>query len=210
MLASFACMVIYGNAQVQINAFAGPQLSSSKYTVNGVKQPSTSKTGFHLGAGMKIPFENHLYFSPSLFYSMKGYKVKFNQRAYPPDTTAIDNTTTIHTVELALLLQYDFSMQPNHFFLKAGPSLDFQLSGKEKFTKYNGTVVDRKMPFSYGDYGHYAASLVLQLGYETGSGFLIAAGYTHGMGSINNADYGPRIRHRVYGLTLGKLLVTKK
>ena len=57
------------------------------------------------------------------------------QQAFPPDTAAIDNNTTIHTFELASLLQYNLGKQPYHFFIKAGPSLDFQLFGKEKFTK---------------------------------------------------------------------------
>ncbi|MEI9808721.1 MAG: hypothetical protein WDO16_13155 [Bacteroidota bacterium] len=46
---------------------------------------------------------------------------------------AADNNTSIHTFELAFLLQYDLGKNPQHFFIKAGPSLDFQLAGKEKF-----------------------------------------------------------------------------
>ena len=58
--------------------------------------------------------------------------MKFNRYAFPPDTLATDNNTSIHTFELAFLLQFDLGKRHGHFFIKAGPSLDFQLAGKEK------------------------------------------------------------------------------
>ena len=64
---------------------------------------------------------------------MKGYKVKLANPAFPPDILAVDNNTTFHTLELAILLQYDFSSSPGHAFIKLGPSIDFQLFGKETF-----------------------------------------------------------------------------
>lgn len=191
-------------AQPVLGIFAGPQMSSSKYTVDGVKQPNTYKYGFHAGAELKVPFDNNLYFTPRAFYSLKGYKVTLNQRAFPPDTTAVNNNTTIHTFELAALLQYDFGKQPSVFFIRFGPSLDFQLFGREKFMKANGTTVEKDMTFDFVNYGRYGANMLLQFGYETRSGFTIAAQYTQGMGSINNADGGPHIRHRVFGISLGK------
>ena len=80
--------------------------------------PTSNKYGFHLGANLKVPFENKLYFAPAVFYSLKGYKVKFNQPSVLPDSLAVDNNTTIHTFELAALFQYDFTSNPNHFFVK--------------------------------------------------------------------------------------------
>lgn len=61
-----------------------------------------------------------------------------------------------------------------------------------------------------GDYGYFGGNLLLQLGYETKSGVFISVQYTHGAASINNEDGGPKIRHRVYGLTIGKFLNRKK
>jgi hypothetical protein len=193
------------SAHSKFGIFAGPQLSTSRYLIEGTKQPTSGKPGFQLGATYLIPVEGKLYFAPAIFYSLKGYKVKFNKQAFPPDTAAIDNNTTIHTVELAALLQYNFSSKENHFFVKAGPSLDFQLFGKEKFTKKNNTTVDRSMVFNFTHYGHYGASFLFQFGYTTNSGITIFSQYTHGLGNLNNADGGPFIRHRVYGISIGKL-----
>jgi hypothetical protein len=66
------------------------------------------------------------------------------------------------------------------------------------------------MPFGFDKYGHYGANLLLQFGYETKNGFSVSALYGHGIGSINNADYGPAIRHRAFGLSIGKYLNTGK
>ncbi len=197
-------------AQNRIAIFAGPQATSSKYTVNGNLQKNTYKYGFQAGALMKVPFEEKLFFVPAAFYSMKGYKVKFTDFSFPPDVNAIDNNTTIHCFELAALLQFDFGNKPSHFYFKGGPSLDFQLFGKEKFNLKNGSSVSQKMKWSNGDYGRYSANFHAQLGYETRSGFIVFAQYSYGATSINNADFGPRIRHRVFGISIGKYLKRDK
>lgn len=197
------CVTLTSYSQVQFSVFAGPQYSSANYKVHNVKQNTTGKIGGQLGMGMKVPFESRLFFTPSIFYSLKGYKVKYSEFAYPPDPSAQDNNTTFHTVEVAAMLQYDFSNHPNHFFFGAGPSLDFQVFGKEEFTTPNETV-NRNIPFGYDKYGHYAANALFRFGYEMESGLFIFGQYTYGLASINNADYGPDIRHQVVGITIGK------
>lgn len=193
-------------AQVKTAFFAGPQISTVKYTVQNKKQDHGNKYGFVAGATVKVPFDNKLYFAPAVFYSMKGYKVTLDRAAAPPDTLATDNDTRIHTFELAALLQYDFSQQPGHFFVKLGPSLDIQLFGKEKFNRSNQTTIEQDMVFSFTRYGRYAANLIMQFGYETKTGILLWGQYGHGIGSMNNADFGPKIWHRTYSISFGKYL----
>lgn len=208
------CTTLFTTLQVagqnQLAVIAGPQATSSKYVVLGKDQKNTMKYGFQAGVTMKVPFESRLFFAPAAFYSMKGYKVKFTEFAAPPDINAIDNNTTIHSFELAALLQYDFGSNPSHFFIKGGPSLDFQLFGKETFNLKNGSSISRNMTWGPADYGRYSANLLAQIGYESNSGFLIFAQYSFGATSINNADFGPSIRHRVYGISIGKYLKKKK
>lgn len=204
-------ITLIANSQFDVGIFAGPQATGARYTILNQKQKNDLKYGFQAGVGLKVPFENKLFFAPAGFYSLKGYKVTLTQFVYPPDTAAINNNTTIHTFELAALLQYDFSSNPSHLFIKAGPSLDFHLFGKESFNLKNGSSVNRSMKYSAdGDYGHFSANMLAQIGYETGSGFFIFAQYTHGMASTNNEDKGPKIRHRAYGISIGKYLNRKK
>lgn len=196
-------------AQNQLAIFAGPQTSIAKYTVLGKEQKTDYKYGFQAGVLMKVPFEGRIYFAPAAFYNMKGYKVNFTQYAAPPSLDAADNNTTIHCFELAALLQVDLGSKPNHFFFKGGPTLDFQLFGKEKFNLKSGGSVSRNMTWSPSDYGRYAANLLAQFGYETSS-FYISAHYSFGATSINNSDYGPNIRNRAFGLSFGTYLKRKK
>lgn len=203
---------LFANSQDHpvFNIFAGPQATTVNYSIAGKKQETDMKIGFQAGIGMKVQVENRLYFAPAVYYSMKGYKVNYNRFNSLPDTNATNNNTTIHTFESAALLQYDFSANASHFYFKAGPGLDFQLFGNEKFDKMPSGSVDRKMKFSYGDYGHFSANAIAQLGYESNGGLIIFAQYTHGLASINNFDGGPQIKHRVFGISIGKYLNRKK
>ena len=207
----FATFISTDNySQPSWNIFGGPQITGVHYTIGGSKQDMSFKPGFQIGLGCKVPFENQLSFSPVIFYSLKGYKVKLNTFIFPPDSTAVDNNTTIHTIEVGGLLQFDFSMRPNHFYIKAGPSLDFQIFGNEKYKKISGETIDHKMSYGYGEYGRYAASLITQFGYASKQGLFLFVQYTHGFTNLSNADIGPQIQHRAYGLSVGKFFGSKK
>jgi hypothetical protein len=193
-------------SQVKVGIFGGPQVTSAKYKIQGDDQPTETKYGAQFGAMMKVPFENNLYFAPAIYYSLKGYHVTLNKPAFPPSDKAINNDTRIHTIETAAMLQYDFSKRPSHFFIKSGFALDLVVSGKEKFDILPRGTVNRNMKFSFGDYGLVSASANFPFGYETAHGLIIFAHYAHGIGSMNNADFGPRIFHRIAGISLGYYL----
>jgi hypothetical protein len=159
------------------------------------------------GIALKIPFENRLYFFPSVSYSLKGYEVVLKDPASPPTELALNNNTTLHTIEIAPLFQIDFSSRPAHSFIRFGPAVDLVMGGRERFDTLDlmgvRRTMNRAMPFSYSDYGRFTASANVHLGYETGRGLQVYAFYHHGLGSLNNADAGPNILHRVVGLAVG-------
>jgi hypothetical protein len=202
-------IVLISNAQVRIAAYAGPQATSARYMVNEKKQPTSAKFGLMAGASAKVPFDNQLYFFPSIYYSLKGYKVELNDPAFPPTQFAKNNNTTLHTLAIAPLFQVDLTKNLSHPFIRFGPSVDFAFSGREQFdtVSRNGVTgaVDRPMVFSFGDYGRITAQAIIHLGYQTESGLMIFGFYEHGIGSLNNADYGPRILHRIAGISVGWL-----
>ena len=202
------CLVILFNtpvfSQVTYGIFGGPQLTTAKYKVQDVHQPTEFKLGAQLGATMKIPFDNRLYFGPAIYYSMKGYKVKLNKPSFPPAESAINNETTLHTLEIAPLLHLDFSNQPNHFFVKFGPAIDIAFSGKEKFDTLGGSApIERSMHFAYTEYGRFTAQAIVHFGYETEKGLFAFLHYAEGLGGLNNADDGPVIKHRIVGISVG-------
>jgi len=197
-------------SQNRVAIFAGPQASTANYSIQNQKQDTKMKYGFNAGVAMKVPFDGFLYFAPAAFYSMKGYDVTYNLYNSLPDINATDNSTRFHSFEIAALLQFDLSPNPNHIFIKAGPSLDFMISATEKFNLISGGSVSRTMKFGPGEYGRYSANLLAQLGYETANGFLIFAQFTHSPANLSNRDGGPSIKHKVFGLSVGKYFNNKK
>lgn len=199
---------------LQLNAqptlFAGPQLTSAQYSIRGVEQKTDSKIGFSAGVGLKTLIEGPVYFTPQLFYSRKGYKVVFDRPAAPPDSGAVNNNTALHAVELAPLVQVNFSRQPSHVFLRFGPSFEVNVSGSESFDSTNGRRANRKMPFSFSDYSFVTLSVNGQLGYQHQSGLTAFAYYNLGVSSLNNSDFGPSIYHRVAGVAVGYRLGKKR
>ncbi len=200
---------LIGQGQAEFGIFAGPQITSARYTTPEInlgktKQNTNMKYGFQAGATARMQFEGKFYFSPAVFYSMKGFKVDFSRPSVPPDSAAVDNDLTIHTFEIAPLFQYNFSDNDGHFFIKAGPSFDIQMTGREKFNLSTGGSVSRKMKFSFNDYGYLGANLLFHFGYETGGGLIIFAHFTHGIVCIINTDSGPRAWHRAAGISIGK------
>lgn len=204
LVLSFLVAGVSARSQVNFLAFAGAHGSSAQYFVKGQRQDVSYKPGGIAGLGVKIPFENKLFFSPAVFYSLKGYKVDYTRFSETPRLDAVANNTTMHAIEAAFLFQFDFSAKPGHFFIKAGPTLEMYVSGKEKLKLDDGTTVNRSMPFGFQTYGRYGANLIAQFGYETAGGFLIAAQYTRGLTDLSNQDGGPDIRQRAIGLTVGK------
>jgi hypothetical protein len=198
------CLSLSLKSQMRYGVFAGPQVTDVRYMLNDVKQESAVKFGMNAGFQFKIPFENRLYFSPSVMYNLRGYDVKFDSPSFPPDSSAIDNVTSMHTLELAFLLQHDFTLKPGHFFFRIGPSLDFVLTGNEKFNSKSGITTERKMIFGFAEYGHYLASAIFQLGYESKSGVYFYGHYNYGLVSLNNFDGGPGIFNRAAGISVGK------
>lgn len=198
-------------AQSQVGLFAGVHGSSALYAIKNVKQPTDFKPGVHLGVDCKIPFENRLTFVPALSYNMMGYKVNFNQPSFPPDLLATDNDTRFHEIDVDALLQYDVTKSSNHFFLRAGPSFNFILSGKEKYSLSTGETIDRNMKFSVtNSYGRYLAGIVTELGFETSKGLTIYAHYLQQLISMSNEADGPSIRNRMVGVTVGKFFKSRR
>lgn len=197
------------SAQVQFAIFAGGQMTSARYTVNEIKQPTKFKPGTMGGVAAKVEFDNQLYFFPAVYYCLKGYKVTLNNPAFPPSEEATSNDATIHTIEFAPLLHYDFNRKLSHLFVRFGPSVDYAYYGTENVgtTSPSGQewTVYRPMVFAFTEYGRFTAQAHLHFGYETGKGLMAFAFYDHGFGSMNNHDGGPKIFHRIVGLSVGWL-----
>ena len=197
-------------SQVQFGVFTGFQATTANYNVDGIDQETDFKPGFQLGVNMKIPVEGRLSFAPAAYYSLKGYRVTYNRYMYPPSEDATDNNTSFHNFEIAFPLQYDFGYQANHFMIRVGPSLDFQIFGREEFNTTSDGKIKRNIPFGYDKYGHYSANLLFHFGYEMQDNFFIVGQLSYGLANISNTDGGPEIKHQAIGITFGKFIRKSK
>jgi hypothetical protein len=207
IVVAFLSLLLTSSLWAQKSTFgilAGAQATSAKYVIRGNEQ----KTGYKYGPLgvliIKIPFENHLEFTPSFYYNRKGYTVVLKDTAAPPGIDAIGNDVALNTIDIAPLFNITMSKNPSHCFFQFGPVFDAVINGREKVTLNDGTTVDRPMKFSFADYGRITVSLTGRFGYEAASGFFVATQYSYGLGSLNNADFGPSIKHRIFGLMIGK------
>lgn len=146
--------------------------------------------------------EGPLFFAPSLSFSRKGYKVTYDRPAFPPDGKATNNNVSLNTMALSPLVQLNLSNSENLFFLRFGPAIEVALSGQETFHTSDGKTVERSMTFSSTAYCRTTIFGAFQLGLQHKSGLGLFAFYEHGLSSLNNADFGPVIKHRVGGLAL--------
>lgn len=194
---------LFSFGQIKYGFFAGPQKTVARYLVADEKQDAGWKTGVQGGVMMKVPFENQLYFTPAIYYSAKGYSVTLKNPAFPPGEDAVGNNVRVHVVEIAPLLNIDLSKHDNHMFVRFGPSIDVAIQGKEHITLDDGKEVTQNMKFANTDYCRFTSAANVQLGYEFKSGVFLHAHYAQGLGSMNNSDYGPIIRHRLFGVSVG-------
>ena len=203
LLFPFLLLCSWKISQAQVSLFAGPQLTTAKYHIRNGKQDSEFKQGFMAGIRLTTLVEGPLYFSPSLYYSKKGYKVTFNRGAYPPGPDAQNNNTSIHTIALAPLLQFNLSKEKTHLFVRFGPGIDINLSGSESFDSTGNKHIDRSMLFGSTGYSPATAFANLHVGFQHRNGLSVFAHYEHGLSNLNNADLGPMILQRVVGVSLG-------
>jgi hypothetical protein len=197
------CSVLFSFGQIKYGFFAGPQKTVARYLVRDELQETSWKNGLQGGVMLKVPFENQLYFSPAIYYSSKGYRVSLKDSVYPPGEDVVGNDVRVHAIEIAPLLNIDLSKDQNHLFVRFGPSVDVAIGGREHMFLNDGKEVEQSMKFANTAYCRFTTAANVQFGFESQSGLFVYAHYAHGLGSMNNADLGPIIRHRLFGISVG-------
>ncbi len=202
--------LIQAEAQNLLGLYGGVQLPGARYEILHQPQPIERFASMQAGAQLKVPFDVNLYFVPAIRYNLRGYNVQLTLPNNQPHPDAISNSIRLHSVETAFLLQFDFGKDASHLFLRGGPALEAHLVGTEQYTKSNGETIKQPVSFARGDYGRYSMNLLAEMGLEHRSGWFVYAHYAYGATSISNRDYGPSIKLRTFGLSVGKYLNGKQ
>lgn len=199
-------MSITAYAQQNLVGFTGG-VTLANYRSKSGEYASSSKTkaGFTIGAIANIPTGKSFIIQPGINFTQKGSKEKYNFFGTPSK-----HSTTTNHIEVPVNFLYSNS----GFFIGAGPSFSFTVSGKwrsefgtdktEGHIKIGNGENDEMKSFDIG--GNVLG------GYQFKNGILISVNYCHGLmnllagSSPDNMTY----TNRYFGIRLGYMLQTGK
>lgn len=199
LIATFTTACTYAQ-QTQFGFTGGATLSNYKAKQDGNDESGNTKPGFTLGVLVNLQAGKNFIIQPAVNWVQKGTK----DEQTTSGTTEKVSLTTNH-IEVPVNCIYS----SNGFFIGAGPSFSFGVSGKWKYSdgtnkadehvKYGNSDNDDLKAF---DLGINALS-----GYQFKSGFFIAVNYNIGLSNLVAGDVpNSSLKSSYTGIRLGYLL----
>ncbi len=183
--------------------FNGGILSAvSKVTSDNETSSSKSKIGFTVGVMADVPIGSNFSFQPGLSFLQKG-----GQDTQNDGTNTTKVTISVNCLELPLNLVYKTGGKAGGFFIGAGPSLTYNLSGKIKAT-VDGTTISQSIKFGSGSEDmlkRFELGGNFLTGYEFSNGLSLTLNYNIGFNNIS-ADPQSKWKSSYVGLRLGYFL----
>ncbi|HEY5408065.1 MAG TPA: porin family protein [Ginsengibacter sp.] len=186
------------SAQTNVGISAGASFSNITVKAAGVSASPKSKTGITVGIAIDAPLSSNFSFQPALNFIQKGYKIEDQ-----------GSKETVNLNYLEVPFNFVYSTRKNEgFFIGAGPSLAYGISGKDKFTSDGMPDDNQKVKFGSSgdevktfDFGVNALA-----GYKMKGGFMISANYNLSLSKINNDDGsgdGSTIKNKYFSIKIG-------
>ena len=204
ILSSAAFFLFGSNArsqEVRFGATAGATFSNFHTELGDESYTGKFKPGFTAGVLVDIPMSKQFSFQPALNYVQKGSKDETTEPGYTYKVK-----TTLSYLELPLNVLYNTRGSKGNFFIGAGPSLSFGLSGKSS-QESAGEKSSEKVKFGSSDEDDlksFDGGANILAGYETKSGFLVSANYYHGLSNLlsdDSDDY--KFNNKYFGIKVG-------
>jgi hypothetical protein len=195
------------SAQTTIGFTAGSSFANVTVKSQGISASPKTKAGITIGFFADAPISANFSFQPALNFVQKGYSVK---------DEAVTEKVTINYFEVPLNFIYN-AKRNEGFFIGAGPSISYGISGNDKF-EYSGTGMpddNEKIKFGSGE-GEvkpldFGANVLA--GYKLEGGFMISGNYNLGLNKINNDDgsgEGGTIKNRYFSVKIGYMFSGNK
>lgn len=201
------CILFLLAASAQKTTFgitAGTTISNFKSKAGGVSASLDSKVGFAGGLIANISAGQHFIVQSGIQLVQKGTKYTQSEGG-----STLKSSTNTNWLEVPI----NFLYNGNGFFIGAGPSFSFGVSGKSK-TEFNGEKTDQKMKFGNSDDDDlkgfdFGANLVT--GYQLNNGLLISANFNQGFSNLmpGSSDNGS-VKSHYFGIRLGYMFKGKK
>ncbi len=195
------------SGQTTIGLTAGATFSNITIKSSGFSASPKSKTGITAGIFIDVPLSTYFNLQPALNFVQKGYKIK--------DETGSE-TVNLNYLEVPLNFVYSTKINGG-FFIGAGPSIAFGISGMDKIKFSGGSMPgnNEKVKFGSGadeikplDFGLNALA-----GYRLANGLIISGNYNLGLSKINNDDGSGQagtIKNKYFSIKIGYLFGSKK
>lgn len=174
----------------------GSTFSNYQEKTDGQDDNGKSKIGMTAGLIANFPAGKNFMIQSGAHWVQKGTR----------DEEGSDKISlTVNTIEVPVNFLYNSS----GFFIGAGPSISFAVSGKWKL-KYGGQVTTVKAKFGNSDDDHmkgfdFGANAVA--GYQFPEGFLIMANFNQGLSNLIPGDAdNSKLKSHYFGIRLGYVL----
>lgn len=201
------CLAMLLSAQTGLNAqnvffglTGGTSFSNYRITKNTDLPKSKSLTGLTFGLQASLKTGKHILFQPAVNYIQKG--------TWDESTAGgakLKATMKVNQIEVPLMVSYT----SHGFFLGAGPSFGFNLSGKLKVESSLGGSTE-KLTFGQGPddvLRKFDPALNFTAGYLSTKGFLVAVNYNRGIIQLNPNNAGEGKLYSTYtGIRIGYLI----
>ncbi|MEP6594645.1 MAG: porin family protein [Ginsengibacter sp.] len=187
----------------KIGLTGGMAFANVTAKLEGMSVSAKMKPGFTAGLFTDFPVSSNFSFQPALNFVQKGSK--------SGDETYKDKLN-YNYLEVSLNFVYNNS----GFFIGAGPSISFGLSGKEEFIDKEDPSNSENTKVKFGSAEEevkrceFGANVLT--GYKTAGGFMFSANYNLGLNNIANGDAieGGTIKNKYFALKIGYVLHDSK
>ncbi|MFZ9388896.1 MAG: porin family protein [Chitinophagaceae bacterium] len=202
---SMIISLIINAQQTRFGISAGAAISNYHAKLEGETDNGNSIAGITAGVLADIPFGKHFSFQPALNWVQKGTKEEVTIMGITGKTKLTGNH-----LEIPLNFLYNVSGNTGTFFIGAGPSLAFGLSGKWKYDDGTNSLTE---DVQFGDDPDnddmkgvdFGANLLT--GYRFPNGLFISANYNLGLSNLvpGGSEEGT-LKSSYFGIRLGWLL----
>jgi outer membrane protein with beta-barrel domain len=197
-LTGFMFIMCAANSQKARFGFTvGGTSANYKVTENGEDQSANAKTGFTGGLIVNMPAGKNFMIQPGINWVQKGSKDE-------------ENGEKISIVTSHIEVPVNFLYTANKgFFIGAGPSASFALSGKAK-------AGDLSAKIHFGNSSDdvmkgFDLGANVTTGYQSPKGFLVAANFNQGLSNLAPSEGSTSsIKSAYFGVRLGYVLKGKK
>lgn len=203
LVLSIMATAAIASAQVSFGVQGGGIVSGMSYKIQGGQAPTlSSRFGFKVGGVAEVPVAQSISFMPQLNFVNKGYKYTGN---------GVNVNSSLYYVEVPL----NFTYNSSGFFVGAGPSIAFGLSGTTNVTQ--GTDKDKvTVKFDGKESGndnneHYKSLDFggnLVAGYKLTNGVFFNVNYNFGLSNIST-DKEVTSKNHYFGFGVGYFFNSK-